>query len=307
MRTATARMAGVLLGAALLLAACNGTDNTEPPDNAELPGNGSPTSPSNDAREPDPQTLDDDKAAELYVAWREAVYALPPIDPEAVDTEAAGAGIVVTGSAAADWVAQELQLARDRGVITRGSVHAEAISPVQVVGDRATVTICSSADALITDVATGDPVSDEPIDNSYTRFDASFRRAGDSWLVEGADRSDERACVPPSVEGSITARWETFAEAWYERDRQGGGEDLGRLTEVVTDDFASTLRGLPARDPVPDPVPFTDFELITATRTTASGHACRSGGLQTIEWMLVDGQWQVDFAGREGEESTPCP
>ena len=307
MRTATARMAGVLMGAALLLAACTGTDNTEPPDNTDPPGNASPDSPSNDAQEPDPQTLDDDEAADLYVAWREAVYALPAIDPEAVDTEAAGDGIVVTGSEAADWIAQELQLARDRGVITRGSVHAEAISPVQIADDRATVTICSSADVRITDLATGDTVSDEAIDNSYTRFAASFQQAGDSWLVETADRSDERACVPPSVEGTVTAQWETFTEAWYERDRQGGGEDLGRLTEVVTDDFGSTLRGLPARDPVPDPDPFTDFELVAATPTTATGHACRSGGLQTVEWMLVDGQWQVDFAGREGEESPPCP
>jgi hypothetical protein len=301
MRTGTSRTVAVLVGAALLLTGCDGSDNNEPTDNA------TPAPPTTGTPEPDPQTLDGDAAAELYVAWREAVYALPPTEPEAVDLEAAAEKVVVPGSAAANWVTEELRLAGDRGVITRGTVHAEAIAPVQVAGDRATVAICSSTDARITDVATGDPVSDEAIDTTYTRFEADYRRAGDSWLVEGADRSSERACVPPSVEGDITARWETFTEAWYERDRQGGGDDLGRLTEVVTEEFASTLRGLPARDPVPDPDPFTDFELIAATRTTATGHACRSGGLQTIEWMLVDGQWQVDFAGREGEESTPCP
>ena len=302
MRTGTSRTLGLLVGAALLLTGCDDSGNNEPTDNA------TPAPPTTETPEPDPQqTLDSAAAAELYVVWREVVYALPPTEPEALNIEAAADGIVVPDSAAADWVTAELQLASDRGVITRGIVDAEAISPVEIVDDRATVTICSSADARITDMATGDAVSDEAVDTTYTRFDVSYRRAGDSWLVEGADRSSERACLPPSVEGAITARWETFAEAWYERDRQGGGEDLGRLTEVVTDDFADTLRELPARDPVPNPDPFSDFELFTATRTTATGHACRSGGLQTIEWMLADGQWRVDFAGRAGEESTPCP
>ena len=308
MTTAITRTLAALVAGALLLTGCDGSGNDEPTADA------SPAPPSTTSTpdpDPDPdsdsQTLDGDTAAELYVAWREAVYALPPTEPEALDIEAATDGIVVPDSPAADWVTAELELARDRGVITRGTVHAEAITPVAIVDDLATVTICSSADARITDTTTGDVASDEAVDATYTRFDVSYRRAGDSWLLEGADRSTERACVPPSVEGAITARWAAFEEAWYERDRQGGGDDLGRLTEVVTDDFADTLRELPARDPVPDPDPFTDFEPFVATRTNATGHACRSGGRQTIEWVLVDGQWRVDFAGREGEESTPCP
>ena len=124
---------------------------------------------------------------------------------------------------------------------------------------------------------------------------------------EGFATSDDPDCVPPSLEEAVTARWELFTEAWYERDRQGGGEELGHLAELVTDDFADTLRGLPPRDPVPDPAPFTNFELVTATRTSATGQACRSDGLETIEWTLVDGQWRVDFTGQVGEEATPCP
>lgn len=308
MTTAITRTLTALAAGALLLTGCDRSGNDEPTADAP-PAPPSTTSTPDPDPDPDadPQTLDGDTAAELYVAWREAVYALPPTEPEALDIEAATDGIALPDSAAADWVTAELQLARDRGVITRGTVHAEAIAPVEIVDDLATVTICSSADARITDTASGDVASDEVVDTTYTRFDVSYRLAGDRWLVEGADRSSERACVPPSVEGAITARWATFEEAWYERDRQGGGEDLGRLAEVVTDDFADTLRELPARDPVLDPDPFTDFEAFAATRATATGHACRSGSRQTIEWMLVDGQWRVDFAGRTGEESTPCP
>jgi hypothetical protein len=309
MRPATMWTAGVLLTMAVLLTACDGGEDVEPPDIASpTPVDTSPTPVRTSAGtpEPAPPTLDDEAAAELYVAWQETVYALPPTEPEAVDVDGAGDGVVVPRSEAAEWVAQELQLARERGVIVRGGVHAEATEPVQIAGDRATAVICASADVRVTDVATGDPVSDDAVDTSYTRVAVTYRRIGDDWLVERADPSDERDCVPASIEEAVGARWEQFTEAWYERDRQGGGEELGRLAQVVTDGFADTLRGLPERDPVPEPAPFTDFELIAVTRTSASGHACRSGSLQTVEWVLVDGQWRVDFAGREGAEATPC-
>ena len=298
-RPAALRAAGVLLAAVLVLAACNRADTREPPDNP------SPSPAATDP--PEPPALDSDTAADLYVAWRETVYALPPTQPEAVDAEAGGDTIVVPGSAAADWVTQELGLARDRGVIVRGSVHAESLSAPQVTGDRATAAICSSADVRVTDVATGDPVSDDAVDTSYTRFDATYQRMNVAWLVEGVERSDERACVPPSIDGALAARWEQFTEAWYERDRKGGGENLGQLADVVTERFADTLRGLPARDPVPDPSPYTNFETVAATPTTATSHACRAGGLETIEWTSTEGSWRVDFAGQTGQEPTPCP
>lgn len=300
MSTTIARTSAVVLATALLLAACNGADGIEPSDNP------SPTPATTDAPDPEPQALDGETAAELYVTWRDAVYGLPPTPPDAVDIEAGGDAIAVPDSEASDWIAQELELARDRGVIVRGRIHAEPISTVEATGDRATVTICSSADVRITDVATGDPVSDEAVDASYTRFDVAYRRIDDAWLVERAESTDENDCVPPSIEQAVTARWEVFTEAWYERDRQGGGAKLGQLTDVATDRFADTLRGLAPRDPVPDPAPFTDFELAAATRRSASGHACRSGGLETIEWKRVEGQWRVDFAGQVGERTTPC-
>jgi hypothetical protein len=309
MRTAITCTVGVLLTAALVLTACNGPEDIEPPDSiSPAPITTSPTPVSNIARtpEPDPQTLDDDTAAELYVAWRAIVYGLPPTPPEAVDVDTVADAIVLPGSEASDWITQELQLARDRGVVVRGSIHAEPISAVDAADDRATVAICSSADVRVTDVATGDPVGDETVDPSYTRFDVAYRLVDDTWLVEQADPSDQEDCVPPSLDEAVAARWELFTEAWYERDRQGGGEALGQLTAVVTDRFAETLGGLPSRDPVPDPAAFTDLELVAATRTSATGQACRSGGLEIIEWLLVDGQWQVDFAGQFGQEVTPC-
>lgn len=300
MSATAARMAGVIL-AAVLLAACNGEGNVEPP------ANPTPSPVATDAPAPEPPALDEESAVDLYVAWREVVHALPPTQPEAVDVDAAGDAIVVPGSEASDWVTQELKLARDRGVIVRGSVHAEALSNPQVSGDRAAVTICSAADVGFTDVATGDPASDDAFDTSYTPFEAVFRRIDDRWMVEGAEPSNERGCVPPSIDRALRDRWEVFTVAWYERDRQGGGAELGRLAEVVTDRFADTLRGLPARDPVSDPAPFTDFETLAATRSTATGQACRLGGLQTIEWVLVEEEWRIDFAGREGQEPAPCP
>lgn len=302
MRHVIPRTAAAAVGVALLLVACNGANSAEPPATPD------PTPTTAAAPEPSvAPTLDDETAAELYVAWRDVVYGLPPTPPEAVDVDTAGEALVVPGSQASDWLTQELELARERGVIVRGGVHAEAVSTVEVTGDRATVAICSSADVQFTDVATGESVGDEAVDDSYTRFDVAYRRVDDDWLVERGEPSDEPDCVPPAIEEAITARWDLFTEAWYERDRQGGGEKLGQLTGLVTDDFAETLRGLASRDPVPDPAPFTDFELVTVTRTSATGHACRSGSLQTVEWVLVSGEWRVDFAGREGQETTPCP
>ena len=304
MRTTAARAASALLCAALLLAACTGADGVEPPVEP------SPIPATTQAQEPDPEpeppALDPDAAADLYVAWRETVYALPPTKPEDVDVEAAGRAVAVPNSEAAEWVAEELQLARDRGVVVRGDVDAEPLSGVRG-GDRASVTICTSAHVRVTDVATGDPVSNDAVDTSYTRFEVAYERIGDEWLVEKADPADgERKCVPPSIERTVADRWALFTEAWYERDRQGGGDEIDALTRVVTEEFADTLRDLPARDPVREPAPFTDFKLSTVTRTTAVGHACRSGGMETIEWKLVDEVWRVDFAGQIGQESTPC-
>jgi hypothetical protein len=292
---------GAALGAVLLLAACNGATNAEPPANPD------PTPTRTAAPEPDLQTFDDEAATELYVAWRDVVYGLPPTPPEAVDAQAAGEGLVVPGSPASGWLTEELELARERGVIARGDVHAESVSTVEVAGDRATVAICSSADVQVTDVATGEPVAEEQFDDSYGRFDVVYLRVDDDWLVERGERSEDPDCVPPSIEQAVTAHWDLFTEAWYERDRQGGGEDLGQLTELITDEFADTLRALPARDPVPDPAPFTRFELATVTPTSATGQACRSGGLETVEWRLVDGQWLIDFVGQVGQEAAPCP
>lgn len=300
MRTTIARTSAAVLATALLLAACNGADGIEPPDDA------SPTPARTAAPEPDPQALDDDTAAELYITWRETVYALPTTPPEALEAESAGDAIAVPGSEASDWITQELELARHRGVIVRGAVQAEPVSNVETTGDRAKVAICSSADVRITDVATGDPVGDEKVDASYTRFDVAYRLLDDAWLVERAESGDDDDCVPPSIEEAVTARWDVFTEAWYERDRQGGGEKLGQLTEVVTDRFAETLRGLAPRDPVPDPAEFRDFELVAATRRSATAQACRSGALETIEWKLVKGHWRVDFAGQVGQETKPC-
>lgn len=305
MTPVTMRTAHVVLVAALLLPACNGADGIDPPDDADptRPAASSPTS----FPEPDPQALDGDTAAELYVAWREALYGLPPTRPEAINVDAAGEAIVVPGSEAAEWLRQELALARERGVVVRGGVHAEPTSAVTLAGDRATVAMCSSADVRPTDVATGDPVGDEAVDTSYSQFDVAYQRIDDVWLVERADPSDERDCVPPSIDQAVTARWELFTQGWYERDRAGGGQELGQLTGVVTDDFADILRGLPPRDPVVDPAAFTNFELSAATPTSATGQACRSGGLERIEWVVVDGRWRVDFAGQAGQEATPCP
>ncbi len=301
MSTTIMRTSAVVLAAVLLLAGCNGADGTEP-----SPGNPSPPPATTDTPDPEPQALDEETAAELYVRWRNAVYGLPPTPPKAVDIESAGDAVAVPGSEASDWVAQELELARDRGVIVRGAVNAEPVSTVTTTGASATVAICSSADVRITDVATGDPVGDEKVDDAYTRFDVAYRRIDGGWLVDRAESGEESDCVPPSIEDAVSARWGVFAEAWYERDRQGGGEKLGWLTEVVTDRFAKTLRGLAPRDPVPDPAPFTDFELVAATRRSATAQACRSGGLETIEWNLVKGQWRVDFAGQLDQEPTPC-
>lgn len=309
MRPDTTLAATVLMTAALALTGCSGSDDADPLVSASpTPVTSSPTSARTSAAPPTPEppTPDGDAAAERYIDWRDMVYALPPTLPEAVDVDGAGDGVVVPGSEAAAWVSQELQLARDRGVIVRGSTDAEAISPVEIAGDRATVMICSSPDVQVTDVATGEPVSDDLVDTSYSSLIVAYQRIGDDWLVESADLSDDPACVPASVEEPVRASWDAYAEAWLDLERRGGGPEIGPLAEVLTDRFAGSLREFPTHEPVENPPPFTDLEVTGADRTSATGHACRATHLQTIEWVLVDGEWRIDFVGRAGEEAEPC-
>ena len=309
MRTATTLAAAVFMTAALALTGCSGSDDPDPPAIASptlVTSNPTPIRSSAAPRTPEPPTLDGDGAAQLYIDWRDTVYALPPTQPEAVDVDGAGDEVVVPGSEAAAWVIQELQLARERGVIVRGMIDAEAISPVQIAGDRATVMICSSPDVQVTDVATGEPVSDDLVDTSYRSFTVAYQRIGEDWLVDRADPSEDPECVPASIAEPVRASWDAYAQAWLDLERRGGGPEIGPLAEVITDRFASSLREFPPHDPVENPPPFTDFEVTGADRTSVSGHACRSTHLQTIEWVLVEAEWRIDFVGRTGEEAEPC-
>jgi hypothetical protein len=123
---------------------------------------------------------------------------------------------------------------------------------------------------------------------------------GGWWLLFGGPEGPTREEL---AEAAVAA----YAEAWLDLERRGGGPEIGALAEVVTDRFARSLRGFAPHDPVADPPPFTDFDVTKADRTTVTGRACRSNQLQEVEWVLVDGQWRIDFVGQIGQEPTPCP
>lgn len=302
MTAATTRVLAALLATAIVLTACTGTEDPDPTDDATpAPSNG------DEANEPDPVELDAETAAELVVARFEAVYGLPPTPADELDIDAAGEGTVARGSREAERIASVLNQARERGVIDRGDVRAEALSAPSTTGsDRARATLCMSQDVRTTHLDSGEEVPEAPTPpDDWLRVEADFERADDEWLVSEITAASPAECVPPSIENAVTESWETFTAAWREWERTGG--DVDQLVDLVTEDHAELLRSFPRFDPVDDPAPQTDLQLRRATRTSVEGDWCRLGKLEEGVWQLVDGTWLVSDAGQFGTEPKEDP
>lgn len=304
MTIANRRGAAALLSAVLLLAACTGSPTSGP--------TGEPTNDPTTPAPTDPGTeagLDEETAARLVVARFDAVYGLPPLPPDEIDVDAAGDGVVAPGSTEAERVEAVLNRAIELGVLDRGDVLAEALAPPQSSGDDdATATLCMSQDISTTDLETGEDAGAPAPPDDWLRIRADYQQVAGRWLIAEITAVEPTDCVPPSIAAATAQAWEIFMTARLDHERRGGGPDIGRMEEVVTERFAETLRGIGPFDP-PDvePPAYTSFEITEATRTTAVGEACRDGELEVVEWELVDGQWRIDFAGQVGEEVTPCP
>jgi hypothetical protein len=219
----------------------------------------------------------------------------------------------VQGEAEADRLRSEandlIRRAIELGVLDRGDVLAEALAPPQSSGDDdATATLCMSQDISTTDLETGEDAGAPAPPDDWLRIRADYQQVAGRWLIAEITAVEPTDCVPPSIAAATAQAWEIFTTARLDHERRGGGPDIGRMEEVVTERFAQTLQGIGPFDP-PDvePPAYTSFEITEATRTTALGEACRDGELEVVEWELVDGQWRIDFAGQVGEEVTPCP
>jgi hypothetical protein len=301
MRTAATAPAALLLSAALLLTACDGSEPVPDP-------TGPPTPPSPTTPSPSTVGLDAATAEQLVIARYDAVHGLPPTAPGEVDVDSAGEGVVAPGSTEAERVAGTLDQAIELGVLDRGDVLVEALEPPTAAGDAAaSASLCMSQDFRTTDLETGEETGPAAPPDDWLHIQATFERAGDVWLVAEISAADPVRCIPPSIEAETGQAWDVFAAARVEHESRGGGPDIGELESVVTDRFAETLRGIGPFDPPAETPPgYTDFQLTEATRSNAEAWACRDGELETVEWELVSGQWLIDFAGQAGEEASPC-
>jgi hypothetical protein len=307
MTPATTRTLAALAAAALLISACNDTDNNDPADDATPPPSNDDAANDDAVNEPDPVGLDEDIAASLLVARFEAVYGLPPTPADQLDIDAAGEGIVAPDSLEAERLAGVLTQARERGVIDRGDVRAEALeAPATTGDDEARATLCMSQDVRTTQLDTGEEVSEAPAPpDVWLRVEANYVQLDGQWLISETAAATPAECVPTSIEDAVTESWETFTAAWREWERTGG--DADELVDLVTEDHAAILQSLPSFNPVDDPAPQTDLVLHRATRSRVEADWCRLGKLEEGIWQLVDGVWLVSDAGQFGTEPKEDP
>lgn len=301
MTAATTRTLVALAVTVLLVSACTGTDNADPTNEATpSPSNGS------DANDADTMELDEEAAAALLVARFEAVYGLPPTPADQLDTDGVGEGAVAPDSREAERIAGVLAQARERGVIDRGDVRAEALAAPTTTGDEARATLCMSQDVRTTQLDTGEEVDEAPTPpDDWLGVEADYVRVDDQWLISEITAASPPECVPPSIESGVTESWEAFTGAWREWERTGG--DVEELVDLVTEEHAATLRELEGFEPVDDPAPQSDLRLYRATRTQVEGDWCRLGKLEEGIWQLVDDEWLVSDAGQFGTEPKEDP
>ena len=333
----TFRHLAALTIVALLASACAAdadTDADPEPEATPAPGDDSAAGSEPDDEPAPPPPLDAATAGDRYVRWQQQTLALPPTDPDDLEVEGIGAGIVVPGSPAAGDLADRLGEAAESGVLHRGDVVAEAVE-VRHDDEVTEAVLCVSLDAVETALATGEPTGErDPRGAVYHLVEVTYQAVDDDWLVASVSAL-EGGCVPDAVVGAVTSNWEDYIDALVEWLRRGAPtDDLGAIADLATDDHQQALRSIPGLDddarheredlnhglevlggaPTavdtewcfdPDRNPEAGRYDADGTFTPMSDEAGRR--YEWAQWHLVDGHWRLAHQRSIGPDDPQAP
>lgn len=311
--TRSHRLATLTLVCAVVAAGCTSNGDPNTPNGASPP----PTSTNGDSS--DAPELDETTAIDLYVALQHAIIQLAPTDPERIDPDAAGDGIVVAGSPADQFLNERVTAIQASGVGPAGEVvHAEVSAFSTLSADRRSATLCALQQVEMVDVSTGQPAQGVPdaAEPRYTSIDVTYEHDG-AWLIADLTADDVATlddCVPPSIEETIHASWDDYIDAlaaWI--NSSFAVQSRAALEPLVT---TERWRQIEATEPAePTGRHFGDIaydlSLLHATANEVTGEWCidgtrdpdattvRNGELVPDDtrsvirarWELEDGQW----------------
>jgi hypothetical protein len=276
--------------------------------------------------------LDNTTALDLYVALQHAIIQLAPTDPEDIDIDASGVGIVVAGSPAAVFLTDRLTALQAVGTGPSGQVvHAEVLEFGTASAGRQPAELCVLQQVEIVDVTTGQPVAGvpEPAEPRYTRIDVTYQH-DDEWLIADLAADDPATlddCVPPSIDASVHANWDDYIDAlaaWI--NSSFAVESRGALEPLVTTERWQQIEATEPAEPTGrhyGDIAY-DLTLLQATGAEVVGEWCIDGtrdpeattvrngevvqddtrSVIRARWELEDGQWLVaapDPAKGDGE------
>lgn len=302
------------LCAALLVAgACTSNDDggadatpPPPPPTTEDDGNGDEA----------PSGLDEETAVGRYVALQHAIIQLAPIDPDDIDVEGAGDGIVTEGSPAAQFLTDRLTTMAQTGTGPSGEVVDAEVLELRDTVEQASAELCALQETEPVDLSTGEPTEGAPAqsDARYLRIEVNYVYVDGDWLIdelpglEDDGRPDD--CVPPSIAQAVQANWEAHDEAgrrWI--DSGFAIEERAALEPLVTEARWAEVEAIEPAEPagrVRGDIVY-GLELLSATRTEVVGEWCIDGSrdpdattisngevLPNEDRLLTRGRWQLE-------------
>jgi hypothetical protein len=284
MTTLRLRHVAALCAVLAVVGACT-SNNDDNDGEATPPPPPSATSDNDDGGE-DPASLDEATAVGQYVALQHAIIRLAPVDPGDIDVEGAGDGIVVDGSAAAEFLTDRLTTMVETGSGPSGEVVDAEVLELRETGEQVAAVLCVLQEIEPVDLATGDIAEGAPeqADARYLQIEVTYAHIEGDWLVdelpglEGDGRPDD--CVPPSIAQAVQANWEAHDEAGQRWIDSGFAiEERSSLEPLVT---AARWEEIEAIEPeelsgrVRGDIVY-DLELLSATRTEVTGEWCIDG------------------------------
>ena len=280
-----------------------------------------------------PSGLDEETAVGRYVALQHAIIQLAPIDPDDIDGDGAGDGIVTEGSPAAQFLTDRLTTMAETGTGPSGEVVDAEVLELRDAGQQATGELCVLQETEPVELSTGEPAAGTPAqsDARYLRIEVNYAYADDGWLIdelpglEDDGRPDD--CVPPSIAQAVQANWEAHDEAgrrWI--DSGFAIEERAALEPLVTEARWAEIEAIEPAEPagrVRGDIVY-GLELLSATRTEVVGEWCIDGSrdpdattisngevvpnedrlLTRGRWQLENGEWLVAmYDESEGDQT----
>ncbi|MTV27929.1 hypothetical protein FTX61_21300 [Nitriliruptoraceae bacterium ZYF776] len=304
------RRLAALCAATLVAVACTSNDDggnaTPPPPPPTTDDNGDDVAP----------PLDEETAVGRYVALQHAIIQLAPIDPDDIDIEGAGDGIVPDGSPAAEFLADRLTTMAEAGAGPSGQVVDAEVLELRDAGQQASADLCVLQETELVDLSTGDTAEGAPAqsDARYLQIEVTYTHDDRDWLIDGLpdleddDRPDD--CVPPSIAQAVQANWEAHDEAgrrWI--DSGFAIEERAALEPLVTSTRWEEIEATEPEEPtgrVRGDIVY-DLELLSATRTEVVGEWCIDGNrdpdattirngevVSNEDRLLTRGRWQLE-------------